>query len=203
MIKYGIFSAPGLRQTPMIHAVLGSLARCGVLSVRVQIDDGSFGAMGNYDMLLSGMIANSEKGDQLVVLQDDMVACPRLHDILEGAAIGHGDRVHALFTPAQNIPDHRDANGWVDINPGWGGWGGCFMIPREIALRMVNDEFWRAHAARSRKQADACTWEVMRLRGIPVAAHVPSLLDHIGMESTLGHEHSDETRGFRFNEWSE
>lgn len=203
MIKAGIFSAPTLRTTPVLTRTLGSLIAAGIQSVRLQLDSGRLGLMANYDRLINGLLADTRQGDHLMVLQDDMVCCPYMLDKALRAIQECQDAVHVLFTPAQNVPDKRDANGWVDLDIGWGGWGGQFLFPREVALDCVNHPFWIEHLRKSRRQADAVTFETLRLLGVRVRTHVPSLFDHIGEESTIGNDHSDgATRGFRFDEWT-
>lgn len=201
MIRAGIFTAPGAREQETLQATLASLAKAGITNIRLQLDGSAAGAMRTYDMLLWGLVANSEPDDHLMLLQDDMVCCGAMLEIAKDAIIRRPHAAHALFTPAQNVPDNREANGWVEVAPSWGLWGGQFLLPRALAADIAWHEFFKHHLASSRKQCDAATYETLRLLGAQTWTHVPSLFDHIGEVSIIGNAHSDETRGFRFNEW--
>lgn len=206
MIHVGMFSAAGRRSPEVLHTTLDALSSSGWDDVRIFLDDGRYGGFKNYDRATRALLDRAGAYDHIVALQDDMVACNQARRIVEMAASGRPEAVHVLYTAEQNIPhDKRDERGWVHINPGWHGWGGLFVIPVGIGWRMVDHGFWKNHLTtyKANKQTDACTFETLRLMGVPIFTHVPSLFQHIGIDSTVGHTHNEGAQGYRYNEWNQ
>lgn len=206
MIQVGMFSAAGRRSPEVLHQTLDALSATEWDDVRLYLDDGRYGGFSNYNRATIGLLEGAEPHDHVLALQDDMVPCKYARRIAERATADRPDAVHVLYTAEQNIPhDKRGCSGWVGINPGWHGWGGLFVIPAWIGRQMVAHDFWQNHLHNyePNRQTDACTFETLKLMGVPIFTHVPSLFQHIGTDSTVGHTHNEGAQGYRYNEWNQ
>lgn len=205
MIHVGMFSAAVRRSPDTLWGTLAALTHHGWDDVRMFLDHNR-GAFRNYDRATRELTRGAGIHDHIVALQDDMVPCAEALAITLRAVGQNPSAVHVLYTPEQNIPhERRGDNGWVQINPGWGGWGGLFVVPVRVAVEMVEHDFWVNHrnTYEPNKQTDACTFETLRLMGVPIFTHVPSLFQHIGINSTVGHTHNEGAQGYRYNEWNQ
>lgn len=190
------------RHSDTLRAALASFHAAGIERIVMLPDNGTLGPMGNTHRALVMGVQQGAPGDQICVLQDDMVLC---RDTLLALSRRPLVSTAVLFTPEQNVEHHhRDKAGWVPLSPSWGTWGGMVMLSWKTARAVIEHPFWLRHlmTTRDRRQSDAALFETLRLMDEPCLQHVPSLSDHIGgSASTIGNDHGDETRGYRYNEW--
>jgi hypothetical protein len=198
MIHWGMTSTPH-REHGTIGSTLKSLVAAGINDVRMFVDDGYFGCKKNFHRALRDMYIGSHS--HIAILQDDMVASKEALSVIEARL--STDEVLSVFAPLHNVRHCPDETGWVDLNPGWEGWGNMFVIPDAVVAEVLTHPFYLEHLDNDLDQqhTDACLWEVLRRMGQRVVTHVPSLFDHIGHTSTIGNIHGPETSGHRFNEW--
>lgn len=209
MIHFAIIHAIN-RPSPTIAQVLATVHVAGANKVAIFTDDGRWGAWGNFHRALWSLVRDAAPRDHVCVLLDDCVLHPeailrvtrRFDEIDPRSPKVHA--VHTLVTIEQDIPHElRGENGWVEANHGWGSWGGLHVFPVHIAMHMMDHDFYRSKSEQKDTPIDAVVFETLRLMGVPVYQHLPSLADHIGETSTLGHgELTPERRGFRYNEWT-
>lgn len=199
MIHFGIIHAT-FREQHTLEKVVASLQAAKVDQYTIFADDGRWGAWRNFRRALTTLIAMCDHGDRVCVLLDDCVVRPDILSRLDGMK----EEVRTLITIEQDIPHPaRDRGGWVLANHGWGSWGGLHVFPAAIARAMTMHSFWLSHLDDPDTPIDAVVFETLRLMGVPVYQHLPSLADHIGETSTLGHgELTPDRRGFRYNEWT-
>lgn len=199
MIRWGMTHATQ-REQRTIGRVLGSLMDAGVEDVRVFSDDGRYGCKMNYHRAFSTMTSEANSWDFIAIIQDDMVPCKQLIETVNSRP----RQSASLFTPHHNVRHCPDDNGWVDLNPGWGGWGTQFLLPVEVCREVLAHPFYieHLHNELDQRHTDACMWEVLQRMGERVVTHIPSLFDHIGETSTIGNTHGEQTRGHRFGEWN-
>jgi hypothetical protein len=200
MIHWGMTTTPH-REHGTIERTLKSLVAAGINDVRMFVDDGSFGCKMNFDRALKEVFGGDYIDGYTAILQDDMVACNDALKVIEARL--SPDEVLSVFAPLHNVRHCPDQTGWVDLNPGWEGWGNMFVIPDAVVAEVLTHPFYLEHLDNDLDQqhTDACLWEVFRRMGQRVVTHVPSLFDHIGHTSTIGNIHGPETSGHRFNEW--
>lgn len=131
----------------------------------------------------------------LLLLEDDGLFC-------RGAAPGlyygltHLENIGclSLYTPNHNYQLHTGvAEGWfaLDASDRWGTVAHCF--PRSVLTQFLKQADW------SRPEGtDRYLDHFMNVHGLRWYTHAPSLVDHIGIDSTLGHISNDENAGVAF-----
>lgn len=138
----------------------------------------------------------------LLVVQDDAVWAPGSAEALRIGAVARQDLRTGFLSPyvtASDVPlGARD--GWSECRSGWNLCGALALcLPRDAAGELLQHRRFVRH--RKRQQVDAVVAESMLDLGRPSYVHVPSLVDHVGETSTLGHDDvSPKLRGYRFGE---
>lgn len=185
--------------------VMDALDKAGVTDPSVWEDDGSLGAFGNYHRIMMDYINNGEK-PYLCIMYDDMILMPDFaRYILERLAdpvLYPG--VHVLLTIQQDVPHElRNQLGWIEVSGHAHQWGGIWVIAKENAEAVVNHQIYQDHLkSGTNQQIDACVFSTMGALSIPIYMHNPSLCQHIGEESTLGHgELTENRKGWNYRMW--
>jgi hypothetical protein len=203
-IAFGIIHGTGRADSTLLPTAIKHLCAAGIGTAHVFADDGMFGAARN---LLRAIRSLATAGTHHVcVLDDDLIVHPGFRHKLFDGMMAHQNLKNgfSLWTIEQNIPHElRNRVGWVPIQPHAHLWGGSVVLD----VRMVGDvthhmqRLLDADPALNTKP-DAVLFQAMQDAGMTVFFHVPSLADHLGLESsTLGNDHSNgATRGYRFNE---
>lgn len=107
----------------------------------------------------------------------------------------------SMYTPQGMGARYGMHDGWQSINLGWKNtWGGNYIFPREVAKQIIKHPFYLDHLEnyKANQQIDHCIPEVCHQLGLNQMFHVPSFSDHIGMRSTIGHKHTQNEKGFKF-----
>lgn len=209
MFQLGIITAP--RKDPTINRSIKSLRETGYNGViniyaephELNIDDKgviikknkeTLGCFKNFDNALKDLI--KEGSEYICVLSDDMV----YHRMLLKKIRFEKNSYCALYTPT-GMMRHRLKKGWSTLNLGWANaWGGLYVMHRDTAIKIVEHEFYIDHLEnyKANQQIDHCIPEVCYQLGINQYYHNPSLTDHVGFHSTIGHKHTKNDKGLFF-----
>ena len=159
-------------------------------------DGTRLGAMPNFNRALSWL--GTSDADVVAVLPDDLIYAKgflsKIERCLKDNSVGYA----AAYTPMLLGKRNRFKAGWNEIAGGYySSYGGAYFIPREIVPLVVGHEFYLSHLATNPKNIDHCIPETFHRLGLRQMFHGPSLVDHIGYTSTLGHKHSPNERAFK------
>jgi len=157
------------------------------------------GVLGNWAHCLAWLLDHTS-AEYLMVCEDD-VAYARGARRAWHEALGAFDRVGfwSLYTPRrdQTLVGHNQ--GWVASNRGRDSWGTQAMcFPRSSAQILL--EYAPLHNEdQFRGPTDAIVAQCFVDAGLPCYYHSPSLADHLGRVSSVGHNWYDEHVGLDFN----
>lgn len=157
--------------------------------------DGHAGCFRHYYRVLSDL-CNSD-AEYVAVMSDDVLYAPKWHETAISAMI-EGAGFVACYTPE----GLRKRNGWGkgihEIKGGWASsWGGSYLMKREVAKKVLNHPYFINHRDNYDKnqQIDHALPNCINLMGLKQLFLVPSLIDHIGFTSTIGHTHTHREKG--------
>jgi len=142
----------------------------------------------------------------LLIVQDDAIWGPGAAHTLRATAAARQKLRTGFLSPyvATNMVPPGSVDGWNECRLGWDYCGALALcIPRSAAKDLMQHRRFVKHLAKHRmnQQVDAVVGASMLELGRPSYVHVPSLVDHIGMTSTLGHDDvATWVRGYRFGE---
>lgn len=203
MIHFGIIHfTKRIRHT--LPACIASLHAAGCSSMMVYPDAGEYGALGNFHRALSDLYKRCYPGDFVCVVDDDLVVH---HSAIARSVALYTDqepRAWTLYTVEQNIPHElRDRDGWVEAPVSIGTWGGMVVLHRDLVPQVLAKMEPMLKDETLQRAPDAVLYEALNRAGVKVLHHLPSLAEDIGHgASTIGNEHTPDTAGFRFNEWT-
>lgn len=169
------------------------------LSVRV--NSARLGCFGNWRRSLKHLVRHGD-ARWILIVQDDAVWQPGSADVLrDELRVRQGRRVGFLSSyVTQKDAPAGSADGWHECRSGWDFWGALALcLPCATAEELLLHPRFTKY--RSSQQVDALVARSMLDLGRPSFVHVPSLVDHVGETSTIGHDHRlERTRGYRFDE---
>lgn len=212
MIEIGIITTPRINETlnksieslrQSFYDVINVYAEPGEYDIKDQgvnlkINKEKLGCFKNYHNALSDLVTRGKP--HVLVLSDDFVYARNLFKKIPfNPRCGY----YALFTPTGMIhpPCSLTERGWNKVNTGWKtSFGGLYLMKTEMAKRIMEHEFYQNHLNNYEKnqQIDHCIPEVCYQLGLDQWYPNPSLANHIGFSSTIGHIHSKETSGLNF-----
>lgn len=159
------------------------------------------GCFRHYYRVLADLYATTDT-EYIGVIPDDVVLSDDFaQKCMEGA---NGSGYAAGYTPTGMSKIStlvRLGNGWIPVKGGWGkSYGGCYVYPREVVKRILSHPYIINHRDNyaPNKQIDAAIPELMHRLGLRQVMHVPSLSDHIGATSTIGHKTTIMEKGYLF-----
>lgn len=212
MVEIGITTTPG-RDT--INKSIASLRQfySGIIhiygepggykindpGVDLKINKKKLGCFKNFHNALSDLVTYDN--DHVLVLADDFIYTKALFKKIPF----HGNYgYYALFTPKgmTHPPCNLRKRGWNKINMGWAtSFGGLYLMKTQVAKQIIEHPFYQNHLNNYKKnqQIDHCIPEVCYQLGLDQWYSNPSLANHIGYQSTIGHTHSKETNGLNFH----
>ena len=213
MIDVAIISAP--RKAETLSQSYRSAIDAGFKDIKVFGEPGTipvglfhenevrYGAFKNFHQALSYLVECGES-PYVVILSDDIVYCKNAYAIVLKALEEHADKplgYYGLFTSGHDADYVGVTEGWNETKAGWDCWGGLFIMKKDVAKRMIQQPFYQNHLKnyKANQQIDACVSETLKRMGLPMYIHSPSLAQHIGQSSTLGHYHNESTSGYKFN----
>ncbi len=215
MISISIITAPRNRQT--LKTSVNSLRRSGFegnITIFAEPEtkyiplDGTYwlfngknyGCFKNYTQALHWLVDNSEL-PYVGVFSDDFTysrmayrdACRYISNANEFGSL-------ALYTPTgmKPIVHKKGAN---IINEGWGvTWGGNYIFKKEVAKQLLEHPLYVDHYNNYEKnqQIDHLIPKVLKELKLDQLFINPSLCDHIGFNSTIGHTHTHREKGLNF-----
>jgi hypothetical protein len=159
------------------------------------------GCFKNWRHALKHLLAKTD-APWLLIVQDDAIWEPGSARTLRAGAEARQDLRTGFLSPyvsANDVPP-GSGDGWNECRSGWNFWGALALcIPRGAARKLLKHQRFVKH--RQNQQVDAVVAASMLDLGRPSYVHVPSLVDHVGATSTLGHDDVAPTlRGYRFGE---
>ena len=160
------------------------------------------GCFGNYHNALSNTVLTDKP--YVLILSDDFIYTRLTYKKITNDAQKFGQFGYmALFTPKgmTHPPCNLRKKRWSAINMGWKtSFGGQYLIRTEVARKILEHDFYKQHLENytQNQQIDHCIPEVCYQMELDQWYHNPSLCQHIGLESTIGHVHSKETLGLNF-----
>lgn len=166
--------------------------------VNLKINKKQLGCFKNYNNALTDLCKTDKS--HVLVLADDFIYTQSMFKKVPF----HGNYgYYALFTPTgmRHPPCSIRKRGWNKINKGWAtSFGGLYLMKTEVAREIIKHPFYLNHLNNyeQNQQIDHCIPEVCYRLKLDQWYSNPSLADHIGFDSTIGHIHSKETSGLNF-----
>lgn len=216
MIDFGIITAP--RKQSTVQQSLDSALACGMEDITVFAEPGveelngkhkrinnkdRLGAFNNHHSALKHLLTGHNP--YVCVLLDDMIYSRNAYAIvlkaLEEDKMPFG--YYAMITINHDVNNEGiSGSGWKQTNAGWDCWGGLFVMRKDIARKLIAHPFYDNHLKTytANQQIDACISETFKRMELPMYMHLPSLAQHIGETSTIGHgELTDARKAYQFN----
>ncbi len=204
-IIYGVTTIPS-RLGNYLPRTLGSLLRGGFPQPHLFVDDCEddcpYRELGlkvttrypcirtyaNWDLGMRELFYRNPKADYYAIFQDDIVVCANLKDYLLQSDMP-SDGYMNLYT----VPDNQQlakGNGWFPSNQNGKG-ALALVFPRLILLTLFSDRMWNERMLHERgyRSIDGGIVHSLSTRYYgknTEYCHNPSLVQHIGEESTMG-----------------
>lgn len=144
----------------------------------------------------------TEQGTEYVAaLEDDIIYSPKWFEVIEEKLSLSETGTVALFTPTGIAKRYGWSDGWHEVNEGWAStWGGSYIMKTEVAKQILESDYLRNHYDNYKlnQQIDHAIPEAVHRLGLKQWLRVPSLVNHIGYTSTIGHRHRPEDEGYKF-----
>lgn len=202
---YGITTVPE-RRHDLLPATIDSLARAGfdrpVLFVDGQIANyndleivchSRVGQLLNWMNGLFYLYTTSPKADRYAIFEDDIVACRQLRKYLEQCPLP--ERVYwNLLTHNENLVFTKEVRGWHESNQLGRGAAGL-VFDRKGVESLLRVEQFLHYPRRGGSMSDAAVVSGLKPIGYRELIHYPSLIQHVGINSTIGHSYGL-VRGF-------
>ncbi len=198
-IEIGVLTAP--RGVPMLAATLRSLTKAGFSRVHIFAEPGSpippeaaghtveiqprrLGNFVNFYNALATLYRKNNQALGVVIFQDDILAAAGLKEWCDAELFPLDCGLVSLFTPRV----HSDAHpGWRMLSPGaariWGGQALAFR--RDLLEQFLSDPQVVREVNVRKDSDDAVVSGWAKRRGIGIAFHSPSLVQHVGHVSSL------------------
>lgn len=201
---YGLTTVPQRRET-LLPRTLASLQAAGFDNPRLFVDGASspepwaqfgcdvttrsprVGTTSNWVLSLVELCIREPSAERYAIFQDDLVTCLNLREYLDTCEYPAGGYCN-LYTFPENQELARGRSGWYRSN-GSGLGAVALVLDQRAAVAFLG----QARLIQARKQqddwrgADRTIIRVMRKAGIREFVHNPSLVQHTGEVSTMGH----------------
>ena len=212
------------RRTPTLHRALPSLRDAGVYEdvhvfaepntfgqiqppgeawTRVHVHATKQGCFGNWRCAIQHLLSHTD-AQWLLIVQDDAIWLPGSAVILRTQMIARQEQRTGFLSPYVTAKDVESTfvDGWNEYQGGWNLWGAIALcMKRDAAEELLRHPRFVQH--QGTQQVDAVVAASMLDLGYPSYVHVPSLVDHVGETSTIGHDDvAGDLRGYRFGERS-
>jgi hypothetical protein len=161
------------------------------------------GCFANWSSAIQYLLS-STTAQWLLIVQDDAIWFPGSADILRIQMAARQEQRTGFLSPYVTAKDVADTfvDGWNEYRGGWNLWGAIALcMKRDAAEDLLRHSRFVQH--QGTQQVDAVVAASMLDLGYPSYVHVPSLVDHVGETSTIGHDDvAGNLRGHRFGERS-
>jgi len=137
--------------------------------------------------------------DVVAVLPDDLLHYPECFDRISEGLTTSNVGYCAAYTPKLLGQRERMKRGWNEVKGGYySSYGGAYFFPIEVARQVIAHPFFINHRDNyaPNQQIDHCIPEVVHQLGYRQLFHGPSLTQHVGLTSTIGHRHTSNERAF-------
>lgn len=163
-------------------------------SVVVHRNSVRLGCVGNWLQAAKWLVQHTP-ASHLMICEDDSLFCFGASDALD-YGLAHLDQIGclSLYTPVANYAfGQHTETGWFPLrSPAkWGTLAIC--MPCEVLC-----EFLKVAPTRAREGTDRYLAAFLQDRGLHWYCHAPSLVEHIGATSTIGHRHGPGNAGVGF-----
>jgi len=210
------------RRRPTLHRAIASLRTAGFSEdVRLFAEPGTFhrlrrpsnprvivrdnsstrGCFGNWRQAIERLLSETT-AHWLLVVQDDAIWAPGSAAVLRAQMAAREEPRTGFLSPYVTGKDVSKTfvDGWNECRVGWTFWGAlAFCMKRVAAEELLRHPRFARHAGT--QQVDAVVAASMLDLARPSFVHVPSLVDHVGDTSTVGHDDvAGKLRGYRFGE---
>jgi len=168
----------------------------------VHVNSSRRGCFGNWKQAITQLLLKTE-ARWLLVVQDDAIWAPGSADILRAqTSVRQASRTGFLspYVTDKDAVESAFVDGWNECRIGWTFWGAiAFCVERTAAAELLRHPRFAQH--QGTQQVDAVVAASMLDLARPSFVHVPSLVDHVGNTSTVGHDDvAGRLRGYRFGE---
>lgn len=154
--------------------------------VRVTVNATQLGCFGNWKHACNTLLTKT-KADWLLILQDDAIWQRGSASVLRQQMKDRSGTRTGFISPYLSAHDLKKSftSGWNETHSGWD-WCGAlaFCMARQAAEDLLKVECFVKHPGP--KQVDAIVGRAFKELKRPSFAHLPSLVDHIGVTSTVG-----------------
>jgi hypothetical protein len=179
---YGITTVP--ERCELFDRTRASLHAAGFDSPFVFYDSDHIGCTGNWIRCLCELYSRDSHADRYAVFEDDVLACRNLREFLERCEWPPG--YCNLFTFPER--ESRKLDGWFAAPfRGRGTQGLVFTRDQTVELLSARWMYLHQQQKDGRRGVDGAIHIALAEKGIKEYCHYPSLLQHIGGKSTLGH----------------
>lgn len=202
--SYGITTVPE-RVNTLLPETIGSLASSGFLNPLVFIDGAADigeltghggltiqfpnrGHLRNWLTALVGIFTANPTADRYAVFEDDFVCCNNLREYLEKMEWPENGYLN-LLTHDENLLKVDGKRGWHLSNQlGRGAVALVFTQKAVLDLLRSPELFERTQETR-RQCADGLVIDTLKPLGYREYIHYPSLVQHVGLVSSMGHDY--------------
>jgi hypothetical protein len=160
------------------------------------------GCFANWKTTLLYLLSNT-KTPWLMIVQDDAVWAPGSADVLRTMMRDSRAPQSGFLSPytsgSSTVVTKAFVDGWNETRAGWQFWGALALcMSRPAAEQLSKHSRFVKHC--DSRAIDAVVAASMIDMGRPSYVHVPSLVDHIGVTSTIGRDREAAAgrRGYRF-----
>jgi hypothetical protein len=137
--------------------------------------------------------------DVVAVMPDDVLYYPFAFAHISEGLTTQNIGYCAAYTPRLLGQRERMKRGWNEVKGGYySSYGGGYFFPIDVARAVIAHPFFINHRDNyaPNQQIDHCIPEVVHQLGLRQLFHGPSLIQHVGLTSTIGHKHTSNERPF-------
>lgn len=195
--------AAGFHEEVHVFAEPETFSNVPVVSrTRVHVNAKKLGCFANWKTTLLYLLANT-KTAWVMLLQDDAIWAPGAANVLRTMMCDprapKSGFLSAYTSSSHTVVSKNFVDGWNETRAGWLFWGALALcMNREAAEALSKHSRFVKHW--DSKALDAVVGASMVDMCRPTYVHVPSLVDHIGVTSTIGRDREAPAgrRGYRF-----
>lgn len=162
----------------------------------VQLGD-NVGCFRHYYRVLEYLV--NQGSEYVAVFSDDVAYKHNWFDVVKQKIDKKNVGFVAGYVPVGLAQRYGWRKGWYELNLGWAGaWGGGYVFKREVAEKLLQHPFILNHRDNYEKnqQIDHAIPEAIFQMGLKQLYYCPSLMNHIGRTSTIGHEWRQIDKGY-------
>ena len=195
--SYGITTIAA-REHSLFARTKSSLHCAGFQDPVVLVDEelkGQTSALRNWQTLLVHLYLKKPNAERYAIFEDDLLACSNLKIYLsqcEYPKLGYLN----LLTHDQNMCLTGNVPGWHKSNQRGRGAVGLVFDNKTLTTLFRTVEFWKRPKKKNRQCPDGMVVECLREHKMKEYIHYPSLLQHEGSVSALGHKYG-KVHGFK------